>query len=425
MKVGIPMKKRLLWLVPVVPALLILLVLLAPVLIPGEKAAGFLARRIHLATGADVTLGSVEVRVWPRVRVVLGEGSLAGDLGDSGLETVGWKSASLDLDPGSLLVGRLNLSAVEAGGLSMSGVNGRHRYRAEEGRVRARGLELALESEDGNWLPPGKPVPLDLAAGVLRFDDLEFRDLTGQGSVTGDTLRLRRLTGKLGTGQAEVSGTLALTGRDDRPVRFVAEIQGVPVAALLAGPAPELAGKWEGDLDGRATGDFLLRKGEFVPESLVVEGRLEGGSGVVHARQWLASVAGYLGSRQDLLEIHYDRLEHSFSVRDGRYLVDLDLAGPQTDWSVSGWVGLAGNLDLAVLVKLPPGFTPDLGSLSLLASALRDKEGRIALALRLSGRTRHPEVSVDLEKSLQGAGGKTGSALGKGLGGLLDKLKVR
>ncbi len=425
MKVGITMKKRLLWLVATLLVLLVLLVLLAPILIPGDEAAGYLARRLQTATGADVALGSVKVRLWPRVGVVLGGGHLAGDLGDSGLETVGWKSISLDLKPWALLRGRLDLSAAEVGGLDLTGSRGGHGYKVAGARIHAGGLELVLDGSGGNPLPPGKPVPLDLEARTLELDALMFHDLTGRGTVDGDTLRLRHLAAKLETGDVDVSGTMPLIGGNDRPVRFAAEVKDVPAAALLAGSAPELAAKWEGSLNGRAAGVFLLHEGEFVPASLDMEGKLTGDSGVVHAREWLAPVAGYLGSRQDLLEIRYDHLEHSFSVHDGRYLVDLELAGPQTDWSVSGWVGLAGNLDLAVLVKLPPGFTPDLGGFSLLASALRDDEGRITLALRLSGRTRHPDVSVDLEKSLQGAGGKTGSALGKGLGGLLDKLKVR
>jgi len=74
---------------------------------------------------------------------------------------------------------------------------------------------------------------------------------------------------------------------------------------------------------------------------------------------------------------------------------------------------------------LPAGFTPDLGSLFLLAASLRDKEGRLTLAAKLTGTTPQPRLVLDLDRTLQGTGADPGKALEKGLGGLLDKWKVR
>ncbi len=416
------MKKKWLW---AVPAVLVLLVLLGPVLVPGERVAGYLAERIHATTGADVVLGSVKVRIWPGMRVTLGKGSLQGDLGETGLESVAWRELAVGLDLGSLLRGKPVISAADVQGLSLSGTRDRHRFALQEGRIHAEGLELVLDNRNGQWLPPDRGIPLDFTAGALTLQNMEFKDLAGQGVVRNDSLRLDPVQGHLGSGTVEAAMTVALDRGQARYVRFATSVRAVPAAVLLADLAPDLGARWEGDLDGAATGGYRLEEGRLVRESLDAEGHLEGAAGVIHARKWLDGVAAYLGSRQDLMDIRYDHLEQPFAVHDGRYQVDLKLAGPQTDWSVSGAVGLDGELDLAVLVMLPPGFTPDLGGYALLAEALRGKDGRLTLALDVTGRAARPRVSLNLGESMRGAGDDAGSALGKGLGGLLDKLKVR
>ena len=53
-------------------------------------------------------------------------------------------------------------------------------------------------------------------------------------------------------------------------------------------------------------------------------------------------------------------------------------------------------MDLAVHIKLPTGFTPNLGSMSFFAEAMRDRERRVNLDLRLTGPVDAPEVTLDL-----------------------------
>ena len=106
-----------------------------------------------------------------------------------------------------------------------------------------------------------------------------------------------------------------------------------------------------------------------------------------------------LGNRQDLKDVRFEGLINHFMFHQGRYYFqDLSLSGGETEWQAHGWLDLEGNLALGIDVKLPSGFTPDLGNFSFLAQSLRDEEGRINLPLKLSGQASQPTVGVDLRR---------------------------
>jgi autotransporter translocation and assembly factor TamB len=148
------------------------------------------------------------------------------------------------------------------------------------------------------------------------------------------------------------------------------------------------------------------------------------------ARGWLAEAGPYLGARQDLKVVTFDRLDHAFRLEEERYHVArLDLVGGPTEWGGAGWIDLAGSMDLDLRVRLPVGFTPDLGALSFMAEGLRDEERRVNLAFSLRGPTARPAFAVDLG-NLTGRARRSddSAAVGEienGLGGLLDKWRGR
>jgi len=207
---------------------------------------------------------------------------------------------------------------------------------------------------------------------------------------------------------------------------FELEAIAVPASALLAPWAPDVAERLETDLDGQASGTCHLGGVDDVLDTLDMTGRLSSGEGVLRAADWLRDVLPYLGKRQDLRNVRFGALDHAFRIERSRYLLqDLQIDGHETDWRGNGWVGFRGDIDLDLQVKLPPGFTPELGQMSFLAEALRDDDQRITLDLRLSGESARPKVDVDLSKLTQAATDGADSPLQKGLGGLLDKWKSR
>jgi len=237
-------------------------------------------------------------------------------------------------------------------------------------------------------------------------------------------------------GEGELTGTLTVghVGRPQPHASVDAQFAGLPAAEVLTALAPSAAPYLEGAADGAVRGRFRLGDAVVLRRSLTLSGEAVLSDGVIHAAEWLEGVSPYLGDRQDLKDIVYGSLRHRLEVADGRYHIrDLDLRGRDTDWSGGGWLGLDGAIDLRLRAKLPPGFTPDLGAMSLLAEALRDADGRLTLDLTLTGRASRPTVGLDLGSAgelLQGSSrsaleGERGEAVLKGVQGLLDKFRKR
>lgn len=421
------MKKRLVWLVPVFLVLVIgLLVLVAPVVIPADRTAALLADRVNAATGWNLELDSVKVSVWPHAGLKLGAGRMSGLPPDSGVEEASWQTGTLRFSLLPLLRGKLEAASASLDGVDCRGRDGDHEYSLSGADLRLEDLALDLENEAAAVIPAAGVLRWELETSGLRWDAYPLANLNARGWADADSLVAETWGAELSGGSVSGRAAVALdSGAATFPFRFALTVQDVPVAALLGDSAPDLAAHWEGDLAGKAAGWGTVRDGKLVPESLELEGLAVGEQGVVHATDWSGDIVPYLGNRKDLLEVRYDHLEHPLLIKDGRFTVDLRAAGPDTDWRATGNIGLAGDLAVDIQVRLPAGFTPDLGTLSLLAASLRDKEGRLTLAAKLTGTTHNPRLALDLDRTLQGTGADPGKALEKGLGGLLDKWKVR
>ncbi len=206
----------------------------------------------------------------------------------------------------------------------------------------------------------------------------------------------------VGIGDGRVAGRfdLADLDRGERRCSFEADCQAVDLAVLMRVLAPGAVAYVSGTSDAEIRGGFACGRPGAGVADLEVEAGLAARDGVVHARAWLTEVAAYLGERQDLQDIRYRTLTGRLVLREGRLATqDLKLEGPDTDWRGRGWFDLAGPLDLALVVKLPAGFRPDLGSMSPLADLLKGDDGRIALGLRLTGGAGGPAVDLDLANS--------------------------
>lgn len=428
-------------LVPVVVALLGLF------LIPKDKVRDQVAEKLAAATGAQVELGQPSVRVWPGLGVSLQGGTIAGTgaalaaaTGSSNhlqdyLVQLDGVEVRVELRP--LLHKNISISEVKISGPLLEVSWDQDRLIAREFQLDVSDLGLPLEAARNagtvaGETPVGEMIPEDLS---LRFAG-EIKQLVLQGAAydqvvfAGDLdarlLTFESLTGLRSGGTFSAEGEVDFERDPHGELDFQAQVLAVPAPALLQPWVPDLAQRLTGDLDGEVSGTCNLEDKETALASLSLNGQLGCGEGVLDATDWLQDVSPYLGPRQDLKVIRFRSLEHHFRIDEGRYhLEDLELDGQDTHWQGQGWIGLKGTLDASLLVKLPEGFTPDLGQWSFLADTLRDPDGRVNLSLRFTGRTEKPRVGVDLG-NLQGAGdqGATDAAK-KGLGGLLDKWKTR
>jgi hypothetical protein len=227
-----------------------------------------------------------------------------------------------------------------------------------------------------------------------------------------------------------VSGTARLDYADDPGGRATwdVDVSDAPASVVMKPYLGDFARHWQGNVSADARGSCDLADPEAVRRSLSIEGDLHASRGVIDLREPLAEVEQYLGKRQDLLRVVYSAVDQDYLVRDGKLVIrSMRIDGKDTDWSGSGTIDLDGTLDLDLSVRLPAGYTPDLGDMTFLADALRDDKGRIGLDFALTGPTVRPAVKLKLDPeelmksdALQD---KVEEEVKKGLGGLLDRLK--
>ncbi len=408
-----PRWRRLIILASVLMLLPIVLLTVASILVPRAELAARMATEITAATGAQVEPGGAALKVIGGLGLKLTDGRIHG----SGAELARRTGAELDfqqydleyseltvsLGLGDLLRRRLRAREIRLAGpaLTLATADGVVRLRDYLVRIGDLGLDLA-ELPTAPGPAPGDGIPADLSFRLLvRIAEVvvsgaAWQDIEVEGQWAARRFVTRTARASLGTGS--VAGHLELDYMADPwgSVAWSLQLEDVPAGELLSPFLPELGARLDCDLQGEVTGSLALRDESTRLRTLTAVGRLTAGDGVLRAADWLAEASPYLGARQDLKTVRFSRLTHSFKVSKGRYVIDqLEIDGYDTDWQAQGWLGFAGDLNLGVAVRLPAGFTPDLGGMSFLAETLRDEEGRVRLALKLSGRMAAPQVGLD------------------------------
>ncbi len=385
--------------------------LLAPSLVPADRLAARAAEALGAATGGQATVGAA------RLTLVGGPGlrlrDVRLDAGEAGAVACDEASVSLAVLP-------LLRRALVVDGLGARGPSARASW---QGRpvalgsfsIRADRLRLALPSPVGG-APAGAAVtawPADLAgaftvtAARVEWAPLAFTDVTGEGRIDGRRVTVRRLEAGCGGGRLAASGTLDLAAAPGGGAEAELALTDVAADALLAAWAPDVAARLGAKLSGTARVACPLGPAEAMPAALRADGLLTAGAGVLRAGDWLQDAGPYLGDRPDLVDVRFTSGALGFRLADGVCAVDsLRLSGPDTAWDARGQVGLAGTLDLAVHLRLPAGFTPQLGSLSFFAEALRDRERRVNLDLKVAGPFDAAAVTLDLAAMAQQARGR-------------------
>ncbi len=428
-----------------VPALLLAAVAVAvPRLVSGDAFREQALQQARKATGADIDLGEARLAVLPRLGLTLRAGRIEGTGAglraargdDFGIESylVEVQAVQVRLAWLPLLQRRIEVREVVVQGPRLRLVRDGQETVAEDFRLQVRDLSLPADAgaAPAAGAPPGELIPEDLRGtarievGTLHRQGAAYEAVQADAELDGRVIEVPAFTARLAGGTVGGSATIDYARDPWGELVFAYEAAGVPAAALLAPWVPDLAGRLEGPLNTAGSGSCRLQDQAAILASLDLTGAAEAGEGVLHAADWLRDVSPYLGERQDLKDVRFVGLTHAYRVEKGRYLVqDLVIDGRDTAWRGSGWVGLDGTLELALQVKLPAGFTPNLGQWTFLAETLRDQEGRVQLDLLLSGRSERPNVGLDLSRLKSGAADQGAEAVRKGVGSLLDKWKSK
>lgn len=386
--------------------ILIALFLVAPRLLPGGMIRDEIIREVESATGARVTLGEAKLQWRWGWSVTLREGTITG----TGAALAAATGSSNDIDSYAVEIEELSLAPAILPLIrkhlrvkSVHLIGPRLDIRGRSGGVQAVGFAVRVTDLDLGLAQLETPIPagLSLAFNVsvdsLVLEGIPYTGLDMNGSFEDKVLEVGELSVRRSSGTLKGTFVVDYSRNPVGHLEFEAGAEHVPANALLAEWAPDIGQRLDCDLNATVAGGFDLGDEATVQRTLDIAGVVSADEGVLHAADWLKDVSRYLGKRQDLKDVRFSTLHHEFRMSKGRYLVDeLIIGGGDTDWRGTGWVEPEGAIALVVDVKLPPGFTPDLGNWSFLAKSLRDADGRINLPLKLSGRAARPAVGVDL-----------------------------
>jgi hypothetical protein len=402
--------------------LLLIPLLLGPVgllLLPKDKLRDQLAEELARSTGAEVELGKASVRLWPRLGLRLEGGTIVGtgvELAratgsDNNLEDYRVELGDLDVEMAlrPLLSKQIEVSQITITGSLLECTWDEGSLKATDYKLTLSDLALSMEAIEAGAVPPGgndsapgdlipEDLRLEFAGQVTRLNvqKVDYDEVMFSGDLDARLLTVTSLTCQRAGGNLAAEGEIDFERDPHGELDFQATVAGVPAVSLLQPWAPDLGRRLTGDLQGEISGTCNLKDQETVLASLSLNGHLGCGAGELRAADWLEEVLPYLGARRDLVNISFHSLAHDFRVDEGKYhLEHLVIDGLDTHWTGSGWIGLDGTLDAGLKVKLPAGFTPDLGNWSFLAETLRDEDGRVNLGLKLSGKTAKPRVGVD------------------------------
>jgi len=431
-------------------SLILLVVLGATIFLPTEKISQQVETELEKATGAQVSVGDSGIQWWPHLGVTLknctikGQGSelarAAGSPNELGEYSITLKHFGLKVALKPLLGKEVQVEAIRLSGMDLDAVFQDKKYILKNTDLSVTDLKISMAaaSTAGKKAPAagkiavGEMIPEELVlafqgqAQSVDAQGLLLEDVQFFGGLDARVLTVESITARVGEGTIEGNLEIDYERNPDGFLDFEAVAAAVKAGSLLGPWAPGLGDKLEAELNGSVRGNCLLGEQDVVSRSLTVNGNIGSGAGILRARQWLGTIAPYLGQRQDLLDIRFNSFSHILRLEKGRYLVEsLEIDGIDTQWHSNGSLGLDGTIDLDVKVKLPAGFTPELGQWSFLAETLRDKDGRVNLDFSLTGETVKPQVGLNLGSLQDMAGEETEGALKKGLGGLLDKWKNR
>ncbi len=280
----------------------------------------------------------------------------------------------------------------------------------------------------GELIPPDLALDLEARVRELRFLKTPYHQVNVEGTLRNRVIDVPRLDARLGSGRVRGKARLDYAADPGGHATWDVKVTEAPASVIMKPYLTDFADFWTGNLSADARGACDLADPEAIRTSLTIEGDLTGSDGVIDLRESLAGVRQYLGDRQDLLRVKYSAAQKHFAVREGKVIITgLKIDGKDTDWTGGGWIGLDGTLAMDLAVRLPAGYTPDLGDMTFLADALRDDQGRIGLDFGITGPTKAPAVKLKLDPAAllqsDAVQEKVEDEVKKGLGGLLDRLK--
>ena len=290
----------------------------------------------------------------------------------------------------------------------------------------ARAEETGPPTASGEFPAPPENLSAEIDLRCERVFSRGYRidDFSGHLSLQDRVMELNDLAGDLDGGRLSGKGRVDWTTPSPH-WKVEMDVDGLASKAALAPLAPGLASALNTVLKGRFTLDGPLNGDrKLVLSRLSGGGSLQGSAGKLLTGELLASSLSSLpaGAVDKLREIPFHQFLARFRFEDGRAHFDEALLKGPTQVRAQGWVGFFGKVDTHLEVKLPPGESLDLGSLTPLVEFLRTSDKRITIPVRIKGEGGKPQLSLELDTARSRMQGEAKGSVKDKLRGLLKGL---
>jgi hypothetical protein len=319
----------------------------------------------------------------------------------------------------------------------------------------ARSDELRGLVVDGQLVADGA-ARLVVRAAEARVRDAELRNVATTVLWQAPTARIESFGAQAFGGTLSGAGTIDLSDRDAPQFAVDGSARGLVLAQLAAlrGEDDGLADRVDGTVDASATLRGVAGPPKVLRKSLEGVARIDARDGAVKDVNLLDGVIGGLRDLPvvgDLLgkrvrekrpallsagNTRFDRLTASARIAGGAARTnDLVLTAPDYTVTMSGTIGLAGNVDAEGTLTTGKGLTADIVASIREARFITNDAGLIAVPFRVTGRLPDVKVKPDpslLVRALEGGllqhgveklfGGGKGKKKGGGIGKDAEKL---
>lgn len=259
-----------------------------------------------------------------------------------------------------------------------------------------------------------------LDAVGLRRDALEISGITALLGVDGDRLLLPKTKFRMSDAEVELAATY---DRGREVFHITTDVVGMLLAPVLGTYAPQAARWLEGTLDAALTLDGRGTQWESIRSSLTGSGtaRLRDGrlrelnladtllAGLTGAHGLSALISPEVRAKYPELlaarETVFQDVGGKVRIADGRIVVDeLALVAREHRVAGSGWISLAGDVDLTANMALSVALTQDLVARVPQARGLVSEAGSLTVPFRLTGPMPDAKVVPDMDFVLRKVG---------------------
>ncbi len=272
--------------------------------------------------------------------------------------------------------------------------------------------------------PQNLELQMQLASNHFRSRGYEVENLRGQLDLRARLMKLSELKGSMGGGQLTGDGSVDWNKKPSSWKGHL-EAQQVTASSLLAPFAPKLAEAFQSSFSGMMTlSGPLSDDRKAILAALSGGGVLKGGAGEFLTSSILGEELAKLPGKaaEKLRDLPFKEFLAQIRIEAGKAHFDQAILKGPTQLKADGWAGFDGTVDYKLELKLPPGESLDLGSLTPLTEFLREADGRITVPIHVSGSGSKPQVSLELGVAEKRAKDAVNQNLGNKLQDLLKGL---